>query len=84
MSDLNIFYDEWRECLLAHYEYILREGEADTKNEKSLVEVLNTTGFAESEISTLRAAILGSVESNAIDEIAAEVEIVEENRTRTD
>src|SRR5450631_4199440 len=56
MSGINIFEDDWRDCLRAHYAYVIREH--DTNNEQSLITVLVQTGFTESEILSMRQEIV--------------------------
>ncbi|MEP7285837.1 MAG: hypothetical protein ABI947_08725 [Chloroflexota bacterium] len=58
MIQQNPFDDDWRDCLCAHYIYVLHE--QDTNNEESLGEVLIATGFTESDIVSLRVQTLGA------------------------
>jgi len=48
MVGQNIFAEDWRNCLRAHYIYIIRSG--DTLTEKSLYDVMAQAGFSEAEI----------------------------------
>ncbi len=49
---INIFEEEWRNCLRAHFAYVIRE--RDTNNEQSLITVLRQTGFTDDEIAAFR------------------------------
>lgn len=77
MSGIDIFQDDWRDCLRAHYAYVIRE--RDANNEQSLITVLMQTGFTESEILSMRQEIvleLGWVEP-APPQVAAPAEALE-------
>jgi hypothetical protein len=52
MENRSIFYDDWRDCLRAHYRTVIREN--DMNNEKTLYTVLLDTGFTVEEIDELR------------------------------
>jgi hypothetical protein len=52
----NIFEEDWRNCLRAHYFHVLRE--RDERNERSLITVLKQTGFTDEEITALRTQTL--------------------------
>jgi hypothetical protein len=56
MSTINIFEDDWRDCLRAHYFHVIAE--RDVNNERSLVTVLLQTGFTEDDIAVLRSAAM--------------------------
>jgi hypothetical protein len=56
MSMVNIFEDDWRDCLRAHYFHVIAE--RDVNNERSLVTVLLQTGFTEDDIAALRSAAI--------------------------
>jgi hypothetical protein len=56
MSTTNIFEEDWRDCLRAHYFHVIKE--RDENNERSLVTVLLQTGFTEEDIAALRNAAL--------------------------
>jgi hypothetical protein len=56
MSTVNIFEEDWRDCLRAHYFHVVKE--RDVNNERSLVTVLLQTGFTEEDIAALRSAAL--------------------------
>ncbi len=58
MSIQNIFGDEWRACLHAHYLDVLQK--KDMHNEESLRSVLLQVGFAESELAAIRAEVFRS------------------------
>lgn len=47
----SIFAEEWRECLLEHYRYVVTIG--DTITETTLREVLLSIGLSGAEIETL-------------------------------
>jgi hypothetical protein len=51
MSD-NIFADDWRDCLRAHYNHVVRT--EDHVTEPSLHKVMNAAGFSESELAEMR------------------------------
>lgn len=42
------FADDWRECLIAHYQHVIRN--QDQVTERTLIGVLLNTGFTESEL----------------------------------
>src|SRR5215207_6260796 len=44
----SIFSEDWRDCLAAHYTYVLREN--DQRTERSLRGVLLNAGFTEDEL----------------------------------
>lgn len=48
----NIFADEWRDCLRAHYMYVVRN--SDHVTEPTLRVVMHDAGFSESELAELR------------------------------
>ncbi|HVO41620.1 MAG TPA: hypothetical protein VMT34_03300 [Aggregatilineales bacterium] len=54
----NIFYDDWRACLQAHYAHVVKEG--DAVHEQSLTAVLGQTGFSPQDLEQLRSASQGS------------------------
>lgn len=56
MSEQNIFGDEWRACLHAHYLDVLQK--KDMRNEESLRSVLLQVGFTESELAAIREGVL--------------------------
>jgi hypothetical protein len=58
MSDQNIFGDEWRACLHAHYLDVIKN--KDVRNEESLRSVLLQVGFAESELTAIREEVPGA------------------------
>ena len=60
MSALNIFEEEWRDCLRAHYFHVIKE--RDTNNEVSLISVLIQTGFTEDDIAAMRAEVLAELD----------------------
>jgi hypothetical protein len=51
MTD-NIFTDDWRDCLRAHYSHVVRT--EDHVTEPSLHKVMNAAGFSESELAEMR------------------------------
>ncbi len=55
MSTQNIFGDEWRACLHAHYLDVLQK--KDMRNEESLRSVLLQVGFTESELAAIREGV---------------------------
>lgn len=57
MSTVNLFEDDWRACLQAHYQHVLRE--QDIANEQSLVTVLIDSGFTQEQIIQMRREVLG-------------------------
>jgi hypothetical protein len=48
----NIFADDWRDCLRAHYMHVVRT--EDHVTEPSLHKVMNAAGFSESELAEMR------------------------------
>ncbi|MBN2302858.1 MAG: hypothetical protein JXQ72_00175 [Anaerolineae bacterium] len=57
MSDNHsIFFDEWRQCLYAHYIHVLRAGDAIT--EPTLRRVLLNSGLTDTDIAQMRAKAL--------------------------
>ncbi|MBZ0277492.1 MAG: hypothetical protein K8I60_15205, partial [Anaerolineae bacterium] len=52
MAGENIFADEWRECLRAHYMHVIRT--QDRVTEPSLRVVMHEAGFNDSELAELR------------------------------
>lgn len=48
----NIFADEWRDCLRAHYMHVVRN--SDHVTEPTLRVVMHDAGFSESELAELR------------------------------
>ena len=79
MSTVNIFEDDWRDCLRAHYFHVIAEHDAN--NERSLVTVLLQTGFTEEDIAVLRRAAIAEYgwesETPATEADAAPVEAAE-------
>ncbi len=59
MNTQNIFEDDWRACLRAHYAHVIKE--RDTNNETSLFTVLLETGFTEEDIIALRGEVLAEL-----------------------
>lgn len=51
MASRSIFADEWRDCLCAHYTYVVRAG--DQLTERSLYGVMLEAGFSEGEVKEL-------------------------------
>jgi hypothetical protein len=82
MNAENIFEDEWRACLRAHFFHVIKE--QDSGNERSLTTVLLETGFAEDEIEAMRAEALdesgwtAEADQEIADVPAAEQELMEE------
>lgn len=58
-KSINPFYAEWRECLQAHYQHVIRV--QDWVTEPTLHGVLHDTGFEESEIEALRLEVLAEM-----------------------
>lgn len=52
MSGNNPFANEWRDCLAAHYQYVLAK--KDTRNEASLRTILEEVGFAAEDLAAVR------------------------------
>ncbi len=54
MSDKrSIFFDEWQDCLRAHYVHVLRT--SDSVTEPTLRHVLHQTGITDEELAALQA-----------------------------
>ena len=51
MSAEDLFFEEWRACLRAHYQYVVRT--EDEVTEPTLREVLQLTGLSAKEIEAL-------------------------------
>ncbi len=51
MSAKDLFFEEWRACLRAHYQYVVRT--EDTVTEPTLREVLKLSGISTEEIAAL-------------------------------
>jgi hypothetical protein len=62
---LNVFDNEWRECLRAHYMYVARAN--DTKTLVSLLTVMQEVGFGEEELRELRVLATAHVDDVAED-----------------
>jgi len=56
----SIFFENWRDCLHAHYLHVLRTH--DTVTEPTLRRVLLQTGLSEDELDAIRAEALGTDE----------------------
>lgn len=52
MPGESIFADDWRDCLKAHYSYIVHE--QDVRTERTLLGVMQDVGFNEDELKELR------------------------------
>lgn len=52
MKQRSVFADEWRECLRAHYMYVVHVGDIST--EPTLISVMQEAGFTETELAELR------------------------------
>ncbi len=72
MSSRSPFYDDWRDCLRAHYIHVLRQN--DTNNEVSLRTVLIDTGFLEWEIDGMRHDALPDLPIDQPDQLTASLE----------
>jgi len=59
MNTQDVFEDEWRACLRAHFFHVIRE--RDPGNEQSLVTVLLETGFTDEDITVMRAEALAEL-----------------------
>jgi hypothetical protein len=61
----NVFEDEWRECLRAHFMHVTRTN--DTGTMRSLLTVMNEVGFTEEELRELRVLATAHVDDVAED-----------------
>ncbi len=61
MATFNPFDEEWRACLQAHYEHVLRI--QDVVTEPTLYQVLRSTGFSEEQIAQIQFDVIGVVEA---------------------
>jgi len=52
----NIFLDDWRNCLYAHYRHVISE--QDDLNESSLHRVLNRVGFTDVDLQSIRDGVM--------------------------
>lgn len=51
MAGQSVFADDWRDCLRAHYRYVVQQG--DGLNEQSLRGVMYSVGFGSDELKAL-------------------------------
>ena len=51
MTNENIFAEEWRDCLRAHYRYVVRQRDEVTM--RSLVQVMHEVGFSDDDLRAL-------------------------------
>jgi hypothetical protein len=65
MPGQDIFADDWRECLRAHYKYII--GNNDKVTEKSLNEVMAQAGFTEADLYEMRLEVTMHVDDSGAD-----------------
>ncbi len=75
MNAQNIFEDDWRDCLRAHFAHVIKE--RDTNNETSLITVLAQTGFTETDIDAMRDEVLAELGWTADGQPVDSVESVE-------
>lgn len=61
----NIFADEWRECLRAHYKHVIRNN--DHVTEPSLRVVMHQAGFDEPELAELRVLATMHIDDSGAD-----------------
>lgn len=52
MPGLSPFADDWRDCLRAHYQHVLRS--QDSLTEHTLIDVLQSVGFSDSELAEMK------------------------------
>lgn len=78
----SIFFDEWRACLHAHFEHVVRSG--DTVTEPTLRHVLQQTGLTDEELELIRAEVLHASgtepEDFSPETTASELDALEEDR----
>lgn len=70
----NIFADEWRECLRAHYKHVIRNN--DHVTEPSLRVVMHQAGFDESELAELRVLATMHIDDSGAD-FVPELDVLE-------
>lgn len=70
----NIFADEWRECLRAHYKHVIRNN--DHVTEPSLRVVMHQAGFDESELAELRILATMHIDDSGAD-FVPELDVLE-------
>ncbi len=70
----NIFADEWRECLRAHYKHVIRNN--DHVTEPSLRVVMHQAGFDESELAELRVLATMHIDDSGSD-FVPELDVLE-------
>jgi hypothetical protein len=80
MNVQNIFENEWRACLRAHYFHVIRE--RDTGNEQSLITVLLQTGFTDEDIDTMRLEALAGLAWNV--ELEGEIATDDQGETQAE
>jgi hypothetical protein len=71
----SIFSQEWRDCLRAHYTYVVRMGDAGT--EKTLRGVMYEAGFGEDEVKELYVLATAHVDDVGAD-FVPDMEVFEE------
>ena len=69
-DEQSIFFDEWRDCLHAHYLHVLRS--ADVVTEPTLRGVLLTTGITEHELAAMQVEAEQAAPEIAMDDAAPE------------
>lgn len=72
----SIFSEEWRDCLRAHYSYVVRMGDQGT--EKTLRGVMFEAGFGEDEVKQLYMQATAHVDDVGVD-FVPNMEIFEED-----
>lgn len=65
MAEENIFADEWRDCLRAHYQHVIRT--RDQVTEPSLRVVMHQAGFDDAELAELRVRATMHVDDAGVD-----------------
>lgn len=76
MSSRSIFYDDWRDCLRAHFVHVINNN--DMLNAVSLRTVLLDTGFTASEIDDLQHSAQAVTETiEAAEEMTASESVAE-------
>jgi hypothetical protein len=64
-----VFAEEWRACLRAHYQYVIRN--EDKVTERTLVGVLHEVGFTDDDLSQLGSASNTNPEESGSDQTRA-------------
>jgi hypothetical protein len=71
----SIFADEWRECLIAHYAYVIRLN--DERTERTLRGVMHDAGFSDDDLRQIYVSVTAHVDDMPAD-FVPDMEIFED------